>query len=64
MKFHVHNDLDLLFKSTNIPAWYRGRIEVYIMQEDRIVYFGSIENAESFIKGNKNIAMPSVLDYI
>ena len=52
LELHVHDDMDFLFKNTNIPLVMYGK-ECYIMQEDRIVYFGTKKNAAEFIKFNR-----------
>jgi len=56
--FHVHNDIQNADEWYDIPsaALNYGRMEVYyILQEDRIVFFGPVIAAEEFMRSNNGI---------
>jgi len=46
---HAHDDIDYMFKNTNIPIAFKNGAEVYVMQEDRIVFVGKREQAKKFM---------------
>ena len=49
---HVHDDIEDGAKWFKIPLALWNRECVYIMQEDRCVFVGTIEDARSFYKKN------------
>ena len=52
---HIHNDLDYMFKNTNIPLIFNNKqSECYIMQRDKIVFIGTIKAAKMFVVENEN----------
>ena len=52
LNFHVHHDIEKL--ENLIPLAFLIRAEVYIMQEDRIVFYGTRLNAIAFMDKNDN----------
>jgi hypothetical protein len=50
---HVHSDTHLLHTYYKIPAGYIKKSDVYILQENRLVFIGSVKNAEFFLKENE-----------
>ena len=48
LQVFVHDDLDVLFKNTTMPECFRWSSEVYIMQEDRVVFLGKRKAAIGF----------------
>lgn len=52
--FHVHSDTHLLSSFYKVPLCHFMKGDVYIMQEDRLVYLGSVKGAENFIIRNKD----------
>lgn len=49
----VHNDIEEAVKFYNIPMAFYTDEDVYILQEDRCVFVGSIEVAKRWIKQNE-----------
>ena len=64
-EFHAHDDMDILLnqKVYHIPLCMVVGKEVYILQEDRIVFLGSRVNGIGFIKRNQGKVM-AMLPYI
>jgi len=50
---HVHNDIEEAAQWYSIPISLYYKTDVYILQEDRLVYVGSAENAVNWIKRNE-----------
>ena len=48
LQVFVHDDIDVLFNNTTMPIAFRQNSEVYIMQEDRVVFLGAREQAIHF----------------
>jgi len=59
LRFHVHDDLDVLQKVYPIALIQPG--DVYIMQEDRIVYVGPPHRAITWMKINEDVHKKSIL---
>jgi hypothetical protein len=53
LTLHVHNDIEDGVKWFKIPIALYNQYSVYIMQEDRCVFVGSIDNAQMFLKFNE-----------
>jgi len=51
-RFHIHDDIDELFSEVRIPLTYKSGTEVYVMQENRIVFVGTRLNAKQWVKRN------------
>ena len=49
LEFHVHSDVKYMALNTNCPFVFAAGADVYIMQQDRIVFVGSIYEAKSYI---------------
>lgn len=64
-EFHAHDDMDILLnqKVYHIPLSMVVGKEVYILQDDRIVFLGSRVNGIKFIKRNQGKVM-TMLPYI
>jgi len=56
---HVHNDIEEAAKFYKIPLCFYDWDDVYILQEDRCVFVGSINNAKRWIKINEGKLCPS-----
>ena len=48
LSLHIHNDIEDGAKWFKIPLVFWNKESVYIMQEDRCVFVGTIEDARSF----------------
>ena len=48
LQVFVHDDLDVLFENTTMPESFRWSSEVYIMQEDRVIFLGLRKAAIEF----------------
>lgn len=49
-RLHIHNDVELL---TKYPLVFVVGAEGYVMQEDRVVFIGSLKAIESYVKANE-----------
>jgi len=52
-KLHIHNDIEEAAKYYSIPISLWVRSDVYIMQEDRCVFMGSMKGARLFYEINE-----------
>jgi hypothetical protein len=59
LSFHVHNDIEEAAKFYKIPLCFYDWDDVYILQEDRCVFVGSINNAKQWLKINEGKVCPS-----
>jgi hypothetical protein len=59
LSFHVHNDIEEAAKFYKIPLCFYDWDDVYILQEDRCVFVGSINNARQWLKINEGKLCPS-----
>ena len=59
LSFHVHNDIEEAAKFYKIPLCFYDWDDVYILQEDRCVFIGSINNAKQWLKINEGKVCPS-----
>lgn len=50
---HVHEDIELMYKYYKIPFHHAVPVDLYILQEDRLVWAGTKKKAESFLKKNE-----------
>jgi hypothetical protein len=62
LQLHIHNDIESLFEYNIISLAFYGA-EIYIMQEDRIVFVGKQNIAEKFYNEN-NLKYCKELPYI
>jgi hypothetical protein len=53
LNLHVHNDIEEAAKFYKIPLCFYDWDDVYILQEDRCVFVGSINNAKQWLKINE-----------
>lgn len=49
-QFHVHDDIDELFSEVRVPLTFHHGTEVYVMQENRIVFIGTRLRAKEWIE--------------
>jgi hypothetical protein len=59
LTLHVHNDIEEAAKFYKIPLCFYDWDDVYILQEDRCVFVGSINNAKQWLKINEGKLCPS-----
>jgi hypothetical protein len=52
LQFHCHDDVEETVRESMIPLAFIGE-EVYIMQQDRIVFIGSRKAASNFMEMNQ-----------
>jgi hypothetical protein len=53
LTLHAHNDIEEGAKWFKIPIALYNKDYVYIMQEDRCVFVGTVNNAQMFLKFNE-----------
>jgi hypothetical protein len=49
LELHVHDDVKYMAFNTKCPFSFAAGADVYIMQQDRIVFVGGIKQAKGFI---------------
>ena len=53
LTLHAHNDIEDAAQYYNIPIALYSHTDVYILQEDRCVFVGTVNNALLFLKLNE-----------
>ena len=49
LEFHVHDDIELALKYYKIPIAIALLSDLYVLQEDRLVFLGRAKSVENFI---------------
>jgi hypothetical protein len=64
LELFVHDDIDLIFNSGKIPLAFKTNAEVYIMQENRVVFIGTKISAMYKIINNRGEFLKSICRWL